>query len=71
MLILDKTLAMDRMVAQASRMDVPEPFSLGAHVHEPASSGVRVARYGPIEPAPQPAPPRWTWELASTARLAG
>jgi hypothetical protein len=72
MLILDKTRAMDRMVAQASRVQVPEEFILAAPASEPARAGFRVAVYGPIErpPAPQPPTP-WTWELATTARLAG
>jgi hypothetical protein len=68
MLILDKTLAMDRMVAQASQVAVPKEFSLVWRPGEPARGGFRVATYGPIEPPPAETP-RWTWELA-TAQLA-
>jgi hypothetical protein len=69
MLILDKPRAMDRMVAQASRVAVPEAFSLAGRATEPVRSGFRVATYGPIERPPADEP-RWTWELAA-ARLAG
>ena len=69
MLILDKTLAMDRIVAQASRIAVPEEFSLAVRAAAPVRGGFRVATYGPIEREPVEVP-RWTWELAS-ARLAG
>jgi hypothetical protein len=65
MLILDKSRALDLMVAQSSRVDVPEEFSLAA-VPAPARSGFRVAVYGPLEAASAPPParegmwqPRW------------
>jgi hypothetical protein len=51
MLILDKSRALDLMVAQSSRVDVPDEFTL-AGPPAPSHSGFRVAIYGPLEPAP-------------------
>jgi hypothetical protein len=61
MLILDKSRALDLMVAQSSREDLPEEFSL-AGAARTARSGFRVAVYGPIEASTAAAPaPEWTW----------
>jgi len=71
MLILDRSRALDLMVAQASREPVPEEFSLGAGLPEAAAprSGFRVAVYGPMPETPAPRP-SWSWRRAGTAAAA-
>jgi len=54
MLILDKSRALDLMVAHAGELVVPEPFAAASRV--PLGAGFRVAIYAPLG-APPDAPP--------------
>ena len=73
MLILDKSRALDLMVSQSARVDVPEEFAFGwpsESTGAPVRSGFRVAIYGPLEAAPATSTPReWTSSWGSRVPL--
>jgi hypothetical protein len=72
MLILDKSRALDLMVAQASRVPIPAEFSVTGEAAVPSGGGFRVAIYGPIEPATLPHAEPGSWQVApASPRLGG
>jgi hypothetical protein len=60
MLILDKSRALDLMVALASRDAVPEEFTAALSDRGERSGGFRLATYGPM-PRANEERPSWAW----------